>query len=744
MRKTLFLVLFALLCASSANAQTAAVAGKVSPYLRLLGSQKSGKAGVRNWQAKGIRHTIEQDDARPTTVFLRHSEAIEAALDSAGGKVLAEIGDIAICTLPYKDIERIARLEQVSRIEAAPSAAALLDRTSEVLIVDKAHEGTDLPQAFTGRGVIIGVEDIGFDLTHPNFQDPATGNSRILSLWDVLDTTATVTGGYEDYAGRLYRPLDVTEKMRSFDGEIMQHGTHTLGIAAGNGAGTKFRGIAPESEIVLVSNATSNNKALFRQEDELKYTSALDVLGFKHIFDQAQREQKPCVISFSEGEKEGFDEDYVLYFEALRRLQGKGRIIVAAAGNESTMAGYVPKPQGKASAGCFLQGESDGTMGFQMLADRDFTLRFTAYNEGQTSSWTLETEDIATDEWNTNDTLFTLLGKEYRLGVLKFPSALNAGLTAYYITLESQGGIGTQMPLSIEILGSEAAVEMFRRSGTFRQDEANPLLQDAVTGHNILAPSAAEGVISVGATTWRSRVVNTSGHEVGWSWGGDGTVCGFSSRGPALEGSIKPDVVAPGNNIVSSYNHFYVNQTEERKQWENIIERVQSGGETYHFGINTGTSMACPVVAGTVALWLEAKPDLTTEDVLGIFQRTSTHLYSTMDYPNNTTGWGEVSPYSGLLDILHLSSVKGVSNEPLANIDLSRLKDGQIGFQLSTDGEQKIDLLVFNTQGAKVRQFTFPHAQGSVLADISPLPSGVYALQLLENGKPLGSTLIRK
>ena len=50
--------------------------------------------------------------------------------------------------------------------------------------VDSVYQGIDLPQAFKGEDVIIGVTDWGFDYTHPVFYDEQMQNYRILRAWD--------------------------------------------------------------------------------------------------------------------------------------------------------------------------------------------------------------------------------------------------------------------------------------------------------------------------------------------------------------------------------------------------------------------------------------------------------------------------------------------------------------------------------------------------------------------------------
>ena len=61
------------------------------------------------------------------------------------------------------------------------------------------------------------------------------------------------------------------------------------------------------------------------------------------------------------------------------------------------------------------------------------------------------------------------------------------------------------------------------------------------------------------------------------------------------------------------------------------------GNRTYEMVAMSGTSMASPVVAGIVALWLQAKPNLTLAEVKEAIAATSKHLDPTLPYPNKCT-----------------------------------------------------------------------------------------------------------
>lgn len=81
--------------------------------------------------------------------------------------------------------------------------------------------------------------------------------------------------------------------------------------------------------------------------------------------------------------------------------------------------------------------------------------------------------------------------------------------------------------------------------------------------------------------------------------------------------------------------------------------------------------MSTPAVAGIVALWLQANPLLSPDDVMGIIKRTSRPCgdYGT-DTPNYC-GYGAIDAYAGLLDVLGMSSIKGLSTTSVQGIDIT-------------------------------------------------------------------------
>jgi len=114
---------------------------------------------------------------------------------------------------------------------------------------------------FRGRDVVIGVVDWGCDFAHPDFVDES-GQSRLIALWDQRHPRGD--GNRYGY-GRVLRQAALSAALKAdhpylavryhparSDSGIGAHGTHVLGIAAGNGRGGGPLGIAPEAALVFV------------------------------------------------------------------------------------------------------------------------------------------------------------------------------------------------------------------------------------------------------------------------------------------------------------------------------------------------------------------------------------------------------------------------------------------------------------------------------------------------------------
>src|SRR5690554_7544807 len=82
------------------------------------------------------------------------------------------------------ELHQIQSLSQIKYLELAQKIQPHLDKTLYDTRADSVHLGLNLPRSFTGKNVIIGSNDWGFDYTHPMFYDTLLQNTRILAAWD--------------------------------------------------------------------------------------------------------------------------------------------------------------------------------------------------------------------------------------------------------------------------------------------------------------------------------------------------------------------------------------------------------------------------------------------------------------------------------------------------------------------------------------------------------------------------------
>ena len=122
---------------------------------------------------------------------------------------------------------------------------------------------------------------------------------------------------------------------------------------------------------------------------------------------------------------------------------------------------------------------------------------------------------------------------------------------------------------------------------------------------SVTSPGISRKVITVGSSDDHKTVLL-----------GGSRIHNYSGRGPTRRMIQKPDVVAPGSNIISCSLSYY--------------------GNNSGYTARSGTSMATPIVSGACAVFLNKYPGLTNEDVKRCIQITATDLR----LPRNQQGYG--------------------------------------------------------------------------------------------------------
>ena len=685
-----------------------------------------------------------------------------------GGVVWQDLGNgVCAAFLPMDSLGVLDRTPSILRMEAHEMPRLLNDTSAVILNVDKVaaepSPGSPLPHAFTGKGVIAALMDVGFDYTHPAFRND-DGSSRIKWFWDPVAPDAN-----KDVVGMIYTsPEQVLAARHSMFADVDNHGTHVLGSMAGRGLDGRYVGMAPDADImgayIPIGRQTDDITDRFGEyveshlEDvsgisdiltEVGLTDAMDLVLLYKIFEQADAAGQPCVVNWSFGYYDSFYADNTLYERAINRMVGPGHILVVSAGNEGDYMTYLKKGADAPMEHPIYYGNSEG-------ASYDIDFRFSEQSNDVKIGLTFE--DVA-------DTLFIdcnavydsfVAGKETYVAALEQVSAearlqqYPDGRTGMYLHLTlsddyaqsmlnngwviTRGKILVDAPFEVEMMGYMywSSYVVFSTKSYHNSRGCNLC--------TLFFPSTLERVVSVGAMHHRSTFTNVLGDSATYlnAFSKEGQLVSFSSCGPTLDGRVKPDVVAPGHNIISALNSFYRkdHDDEATKAQVEPLEAYSSEayGRTYGMWAMSGTSMATPITAGVIALWLQAKPDLTPEDVLGVISRTSHQPEPEFSGTEKNVyyGWGEIDAYAGLLDVLGMTtSVPSLSKHQPAGVTF-RIADHTLYID-GLDGDTPVT--VYNLSGQSVQRTVCTDG----IVALPALPSGVYAVQVGQKG----STLIR-
>lgn len=613
---------------------------KLSHHIRLLMAQDA-----QGRRAMGVT-------GEKVCAFVRFTTAdAEGLLAAYGCEKVSQIGDIYIANIPVGQIAAMAASNQVERIEANLSGKLTNDRSPLWVDNTPVYPGTGLPggKGYDGTGVLLGIVDLGFDVTHPAFYSTDGSTYRIKAFVDE-NANKEETRGVETPIGREYTTqVDILNNKYVGD-SLEYHATHCLGTAAGSGYGSPYWGIAYGADIFAISSQNAGKDHYANSADQ--------TARMKRIFDYATEKGQPCVITYSIGFSD-IPDDSKLFSEALEQLVGPGRILVAAAGNDAYKNTYCVKPKGRDAAGCALATSPNQESMVFLRSEQSFRLKCLSCKIGIVSgkpelvlvdSVTIDSENLPVDTV-----------------VLRSNNVFIKRKGSFFTLVDRMGpSVGDFSALLMAIEGEEAEVEMFTSAdNTFIN--LSPLLisdtrfRNSDNSHNIGLPGSLPSVVTVGALNGRAMFLNHVGDTIS-GWGkltAEGTIAMFSSHGPTIVGGLmKPDVVAPGVNVISAGNSYCANCFGE-----NMVCTTTFNGREYPWLALSGTSMATPCVAGIVALWLQADPTLSPDRVKEVIKATSKRIEVDGQSPNNIYGYGLIDAYAGLKEVLKTATgIESIEN----------------------------------------------------------------------------------
>ena len=705
MKKSVVLSLLLLMCISIGAQRVQKMSHDISQLVNQTTSQ--------------VRRTPSVKQHETVRAMIRFNGSAEAVMGEYGCKAITHIGDIYVADIPVSQLKTMANDERVQRIENHMGGKVLMDVAPQWINTPAIYEDTRLPNAYTGKGVILGIIDVGLEVTHPNFYNADGTELRVTRFLDQFAADDEQFGQPIELGREYTTEADIKGKGYAGDSYRQYHGTHCLGISAGSGHTTPYRGVAYEAELAAADSKVAGDSS---------FGSANELALMKYLFDYADERQMPCVITYSIGFN-ALPNDCVLFEEGISQLVGPGHILVVAAGNESNDLGYVCKPKGMAVAGTSLKGDTDGVA--YLYSSDPFTLKVISKHKE------------AVDGSLKGDSLvYTPTEGKIEKQLAGKLVSVEKNDTCYTIAYARDEADTDTSAVLLVIEGEDSFVQLVvEMNHQFVNDtDTDPRCGNATNDHNVGLPGCLPNVVTVGALNARPEFTNINGEKI-TKWGGktpEGTIAIFSSQGPTLDGLIKPDVVTPGVNIHASANSHY-----EKDYGAVLVAKSTFEDREYPWVAISGTSMATPCMAGIVALWLQANPSLSPDDVKRIIRETSHPLGDGI--PNNTYGYGLADAYAGILNILGL---------PTAIADLSQhqpsaltIRPANGGIRLSFDKapSQPFTVRVYALSGQLLgEQAVRPSSKTDYLLPLSNA-SGICVVQVNSPEQCVtGSELIRK
>ena len=532
---------------------------------------------------------------RAWDLIIKYSGSLAAAREISES-VTELLNNYAVVRIREDRIEALASLPEVEFVEKPKSLYFQTDVGRQVSCIDAVQEA---PYDLTGRGVLVGLVDSGIDLTNPDFRNE-DGTTRIAALWDQADReyTSEEINEFLNAEGTVQPPLSA---------DSSGHGTAVAGIAAGNGRGSegrRYRGAAPESELVIVK-MKSPQPGGFPRTTEL-------MTGVDYLIRKAQEMRMPVAVNISFGNTYGPHDGSSLVEQYLNDVSAIWKnVICIGTGNEGTAAGH--------AAG--------------IVSDEEETVQELAVQERE-QPFGLQIWKSYTDEIDIS--IISPVGEpagpfREKTGAQRYLTG-STELLVYY---------GEPKPYSVR-------QEIFVAFLPMRDYVDGGVWQIVLTPRRIVAGTyqmwlPAQAALNVGTAFLTPdsmstlTVPSTAAHAVTVAAydGRTFSYADFSGRGPSAvyesAGVPKPDVAAPGVDVNAP---------------------VPGGG----YRAFTGTSFAVPFAAGAAALLMEwgivrgNDPYLYGEKVKAYLRRGARQLPGYRKWPNAQLGYGALCVRDSLPD----------------------------------------------------------------------------------------------
>ncbi len=659
-----------------------------------------------------------------------------ARAEALGVKVQSRCGDVWSCRALLQVLPLLAREEGVRYIEILPlnSLRPFDDSARKASNIQKAwHAGTATP--IKGKGVVIGVVDVGFQSDHPAFWDSSGTRYRVKRFWNQSATAGPAPQGFT-YGRECKTETEILAE-RNDDGT---HGTHVAGIAGGSGLGSpgfKYAGVAPEAELVFVNILYSSPTVPGSAWGDYLIANPAIIDAYDYVLRYAKSKGQRAVTNLSWGMHTGPHDGTSLFDRAVDQLAAQGLVVVGAAGN-------------------------DGNSGMHLSAKlRKDTVYTFAYDNGRQYR---SAESIYTDIWGTpgksfsvNVALFDTLGK--KLLEMPFYPADGSSLSRWFsngkdsvnIQISSQKQYPFNGKTNMLLIASHPhASRCFLRlgftsdssdlhawnsgeaylwsSGSFSQGvKGNDYTGIYLNGNNehTIGENGGSGnaTISVGAYVTRNVWTDDRNNPRDNKGQTLYTNATFTSRGPRVDGFMKPNVSAPGSEICAPLH----NRQLPGWLYDRVLCRDSIKGAWNYYGVLQGTSMASPHVAGIAALMLEADPSLSPNTLRNLLQQSAKQDEFTGKVPNGIYGYGKVDAWEAIKAVQTLSAGNTTEHPVQLRLFPNPADGGRVHIGVPQQWSGPLEVMIYDLNG-RLRDTQIFVAEGSISLSTNNLTAGTYAV----------------
>lgn len=657
------------------------------------------------------------------------NSSVESELLKLGVKINTKAGNVWSVRLPVDKLELVSKITDVEYIQLDEPMTMHLNLAKPSIGVDSVIAGKGFRSGgYSGKGVVVGIVDAGFDYTHPAFFDSTAMTLNIKRVWE-QKKTGNPPDGFS-YGNE----LTTTEAILNaqYDTDVTSHGSHVAGISAGTGNGSNklYRGIAPEADLVFVGIMPDST-------EWLSETMSSFVDGFAYIFKYAQSAGKPAVANLSWGSPLGPRDGSSLLNQACNNLCGKGRIIVESAGNsgsEKNHFSHVFSNKDSVVKAIIGFAESIGEKRSWLEAwgevGNDFELSVllfdTLTNAFVDSSIFYSTKDKVTETFflGSNSKLCSVVLTATTELLNKKPHilALFDNHTDYIPVIACKSKNGLVHIWNYYVKGHSGHACEFLSHGYDWATEGD-------FAYSYGDSQAADSIITVGA--YVSKVSWEDYKKEKLSYGGYATMnnyAPFTSHGPLVDGRMFPTISAPGMIIGSAFNSFDTTTCDTNSSY--MLSRFKNNGKYYSYGLMMGTSMSSPVVTGTIALMLEANPNLSVAEIKNLLKVTA----KKDSFVKDTNLWGYGKLRATTIFRYLEGTIDNVDNSiPETNSSMiypNPTSDGQ--FYVSLKNDDNITVNAYDLLGNRVEVTVSENNDGDLTCRIQNAQHGIYFVRITD------------